>query len=179
MANPATEVLIFEGIATVTIGDEDTRDVYMTARTQAVGYAIRWFGSFTWMGEVPKGVFHDEVLEVVLSDGRDGRIRLPHPPIEGETWEFLGEGLPPGFEGLPLEPAVEMELRSMEIPRWKVWCSRVLHTAAFGTLLGAVWWEGHGWHLALTAVILWLTAPVLTHRRAGKMLPEVPLDVPR
>jgi hypothetical protein len=180
MANPPAEVLIFEGIATLDLGDLGTRDVYLTARTQAIGYTIRWFGTFTWIGEVPKGLFHDEVLDVLLSDGRAGKMRLPHPPVEDDTWEFLGEGLPPGFEWLPMEqPMVTAELASIEIPRWRVWCSRVLNLTSFGSLMAAIWWEGHGWPLVLTSGALWFAATSLNSRRAGKQLPEVSLDVPR
>jgi len=170
-------VLIFEGIAILTVDDREY-DAYMSIRTEAVGQTIRWFGSFTWMGEGPPEAVDGKTLDVVLSDGREGKIRVPHLPADHETWEFLGIGVPPGFEWFGVEPVIA-ELAEVKIPRWRVWFSRLAALGSLAAFLGAIWWRGHGWDMFLTGCLLGLVSVHLSSRRAGKQLPEVPLDVPR
>jgi len=180
MGNTPTTVTLFEGIATVDVGGDDHHDAYMAIRAETVGQSVRWFGSFTWMGEAPKTPFHDGVLAVSLSDGRDCLIRVPHPPVDGEELEFLGFGALPGFYWLGEEPTREvLELAEVEVARWRVWCSRVLGVATFGAFLAAIWWQDYRGPLVMTGCLLGLVSTILPARRAGKRLPEVPLDVPR
>ena len=173
MGTDLTSVVIFEGIATVSVAGVE-HDTYMTVKTEAVGYSIRWFGSFGWMGDKPDVFLAPIVADVVLSDGRECQIK-----VTGEheaTWEFLGLGNPPGFEGLQPE-LVTAELTSTT-PIWRVWSSRLFGLASVVLMFGAIWSSDEAqWRMIASGVLAMFIAIGLVPTRP-KPLPEVPSDCP-
>lgn len=165
---------MFEGIATLTL-DGVEHDTYMTVHLETVGYIARWLGTFGWMGEAPKGVFHGEEVDILLSDGREGRIKIPHPAGEDGKVEFLGLGSPPGFTWIQAE-TVEAELVSTT-PTWHVWASRAFATLSTLLVFASIWVDDYRWQSILSGVLAMLLAIgfMPTHR---KPLPEVPSDCP-
>lgn len=166
--------VMFEGIATIDL-DGVAHDTYMTVHLETVGYMVRWLGSFGWMGEAPKGVFHGEEVDVVLSDGREGRIKIPHPGGEDGKVEFLGIGMPPGFTWVQAE-VVTTELKS-STPARRRFASMAFGLGSLATLATSFWVSGRAIELAGTAFCLIVAAIAFMPPRV-KMLPEVPDDCP-
>jgi hypothetical protein len=177
MANSVT-VQIFEGIASIDVAGVG-HDAYMSIHTESIGYTIRWFGTFEWMGERPASFPSVPSTRIVsLSDGRQGQIRIPHGPPVGERFEFLGISTPPGFEWFPGERVGEAELESTTPSFWQQFPSRALGLSSLAVLAASFWVEGRAVELAGTTFCLMVAALALTPR-PRKSLPEVPLDVPR
>lgn len=173
----SVSVQIFEGIASVDL-DGVGHDAYMSIHTESVGYTIRWFGTFEWMGERPE-TFPSvpSVRDVVLSDGRECKIRIPYGPPSGGRFEFLGIGNPPGFEWFVGE-TVETELKS-STPTWRVVTSRFLGFLSFLCIIASIWVEDYEWNLVLSGLVTALLAVQVAPKPARRPLPEVPNDVPR
>jgi len=165
------QVDLFEGIAMVDV-DGVAHDTYMTIRTESVGYTIRWFGSFGWMGKAPEGIFHGEFLDVVLSDGRECKIQTPHDADENGRVEFLGVKLPPGFQSLAPE-TMETEL-VVQHASWRVWISRLFALLAVLLVFSSIWWEPRRWEALGTGLLLSLVAIHF----APTPLKEIPDDCP-
>jgi len=174
MGTDSVVVTIFDGIATVRVGEQE-HDVWMKVQTEAVGYTIRWFGTFGWMGDGPKGIFRDETLDVSFSDGRDGKIRVPHLPADHMTWEFLGVGMPPGFEWFGVG---ELEVAETKPAVWRVWLSRLFALLAIAGFFAAIWMDEHQRQMMFSATLSMLLSIGFAPARR-RSLPEVPLDVPR
>src|SRR3546814_8125220 len=121
------------------------------------------------MGEAPKGLFHGELLDTTLSDGRECHIYIPHPPDDNGQVDFLGQKMPPGFEWFQPELVIA-ELRSTT-PAWRVRLSRVLATVALVLVILSFWWHDFRWESFGTGVLLSLVAVFLIPSRP-KPLPE-------
>ena len=175
MATESVSVVIFEGIASVSVAGV-AQDVYMTVHTESVGYSIRWFGSFGWMGEAPKVFLAPIVADVVLSDGRECQVKVIHAGDDSGRLDFLGLGNPPGFESMAPE-LVTAELSSTT-PTWRVWLSRLFATASVVLMFAAIWVpDDTQWNLIWSGVLSMLLAIGFapTPRRH---LPEVLSDCP-
>lgn len=169
---------IFEGIATVDV-DGVAHDAYLSAFVEGNDTLVRWYGRFEWMGEAPKGVFHGEFLDAVLSDGRECKIYVPNPSTDGGKMDFLGQGLPPGFQPLYTKavlPQAMMELASTTPPRWRVWLSRLYAILAFALMVAAIWVDDHRWELVITGLLFSLVSIQLTTPARGRPLKEVKSD---
>lgn len=178
MAPDLTPVTLFEGIATLSMVEGVEHDAYMTVRTEAVGQTIRWFGSFGWLGEYPYRLLVPIVANVVLSDGRECQVKITKPADESGQLEFLGLGLPPGFEPLPSEIEVfSAELRSTTPSVWRVWLSRLLGLVSIVAIFTAIWVEDYRWQLILSGMLSMFLAIGFTPT-PPKPLPEVPHDCP-
>lgn len=177
MGTDLTPVVLFEGIATLSMVEGVEHDAYMTVRTEAVGQTIRWFGSFGWLGEYPSRLLVPIVANVVLSDGRECQVKITKPADEKGQLEFLGLGLPPGFEPLPSEIELVTAELSSTTPTWRVWLSRLLGLVSVVAMFAAIWVDEYTWQLILSGVLSMLLAIGFapTPRRH---LPEVPSDCP-
>lgn len=167
-------VVLFEGIATIDV-DGVAHDAYLKIKSEVFPGAVRWLGTFEWMGAAPDnfkaGGFHD----VVLSDGRECQIRIPAHQPEMDHLQFLGTKLPPGFEMFVPE-MVTAEIRSTTLPRWRVWLSRVYATLAFLLIVAAIWVSEYRWETVVTGLIFSFVAIQLSTPAKGKPLPEVKSD---
>lgn len=165
--------VMFEGIATVSL-DGVEHDTYVTVQMETVGYMSRWYGTFGWMGEAPKGVFHSEETVMTLSDGRTGTIQIPHPSAdENGKVEFLGLGSPPGF----FQPEViTAELKS-STPFWRRLFSWLFGSISIVAMFAAIWVDGYLLELVTTGVLSMCLAIGFAPPRS-RHLPEVPSDCP-
>jgi hypothetical protein len=168
------KMVIFEGIATIIV-EGVGQDAYMTIHTESAGRTIRWFGTFEWMGEQPE-MFPSvpSVRDVVLSDGREAKIRIPYGPPTGDRFEFLGIGIPPGFERLA--PVSEVAEQESSTPTWRVFVGRLFTTIAFALTVSAVWVEGYEWRMIATGFVLFVLSAHLNPRPSRRRSPEVPGD---
>lgn len=148
--------VIFQGIATITIDMSGTAyDVALTARTEYHGYVIRWFGTFEWMGEKPANFISGGFFDIVLSDGREARIRVPHPSTEANgQLEFLGVGLPPGFEVFTPEHMQTVELKGSTPSRVSSFVAMLLFIGALTYTTMAIWEDHDQWRYAASALLL-------------------------
>jgi hypothetical protein len=159
--------LMFEGIATLDIAGVE-HDVYMTAQVEILDdVLVRWFGTVGWIGEAPKRFEYDHVVDgtdVRLSDGRKGTIQLPlHGPSEDGKAEFIGRGLPPGFEPLyqravlatePVAQLVTAELRSTTPSRVPSFVALALAVASVVLFFQGIWAEDDMWRYVASGLVL-------------------------
>lgn len=181
MSTGAVDVVIFEGLAEVEVGGLQY-DAYMSIKTQSVGYTTRWYGSFTWMGNGPSDKYDLRLYtrDVNLSDGRECQIKIPHLPT-GDKVEFLGIGLPPGFELFGLDLVQEPEGLTTPSKPKRV-AAGFFKTLALGSVVAAIWWGDHHWQLAATAGLSWLVGGLLSIPPRPPKVPSErvrPLDIPR
>ena len=172
MSEDAVTTVIFEGIASVDV-EGVAHDVYLTARTEHHGYAVRWFGDFEWMGSTPKTFKPGGFFDLSLSDGREAKIRIPHLSAEESgRLAFLGQGLPPGFEMFAPE-TVTAEIRSTTLPVWRLVTGRVLAILAFFLMFSAIWAEDNQWKFLATGFIVSVMSVQLVTPGKGRQLKEV------
>jgi hypothetical protein len=152
--------VIFQGIASIDVGDYP-RDIALTVRTEYHGYVIRWFGTFEWMGDQPKEFKPGGFFDLSLSDGREARIRVPHwSAEENGALEFLGVGLPPGFEVFTPAHMQTVELKSSTpflVKAMNLWAS-LLMLAGVWFVSMALWSEDDQWRYAGSAGFAWFVA---------------------
>ncbi|QEQ93580.1 membrane protein [Streptomyces phage Zuko] len=152
--------VIFEGIATLDVKGV-AHDVYMTVRTEYHGYVVRWFGQFDWMGGRPDDFRSGGFFDLSLSDGREARIRIPHPSTDpGGKMDFLGVGLPPGFEVFTPAHMQTMELKSSTpfiVKAVNFWALLLMLFGVWCTSM-AIWSEDNQWRYAGSAVFSWFVA---------------------
>lgn len=168
-------VVLFEGIASVCL-DGVERDTYMTVRSESVGYTVRWYGSFGWMGQGTK-LLTPTTADVTLSDGRECQIKVPNQAGDDGQLEFLGLGMPPGFEWFT---EAELEVGSTTPSRWRQNWARVLMVVAVFLGVDAIWTENDRGRFLLTALLFFTSAigmfvaqRVHEDRNRGVPLPEV------
>lgn len=148
--------VIFQGIATITIDMQGTTyDVALTARTEYHGYVVRWFGTLEWLGEKPANFISGGFFDIVLSDGREARIRIPHPSTEANgQLEFLGVGLPPGFEVFTPQHMQTVELKGSTPSRVSSFVASLLAGAALIYVALGIWQDENQWRYIASAALL-------------------------
>lgn len=163
---------LFEGIASIEVQGEMV-DAYMTAQMEGNDTLVRWFGTFSWMGDKePKGFKPGGLHYVTLSDGRTATIHVPHyASVPENKLDFLGQGLPPGFEPLYTKAVLPPEYLSRVAPsvsgeyldrsRWRVTWGRVAFAGSMGSMISAFWVDGHRYDLMWTGIFLWLWSMIL------------------
>lgn len=174
MGTSTETVVLFEGIATIDV-DGVAHDAYIKIKSEVFPGAVRWLGTFEWMGPAPDnfkaGGFHD----VALSDGRECQIRIPAHQPEMDHLQFLGTKLPPGFEMFVPE-MVTAEIRSTTLPRWRVWLSRVYAFAAFCLMVAGIWVPSYRWQYLTTGLVFSFVSLTLATPSKGRPLKEVKSD---
>lgn len=183
MKTPET-VVLFEGIATIDV-DGVAHDAYAKIYAEIIPAAVRWYGQFEWMGSKPEnfvgGGFHD----LVLSDGRECRIRVARFPEDGGSYLFRGADLPPGFELFVSEMvSTELESSTPILPLWRRLTATFLAAVAFVGYIAGVWDSDHRTQLLVSSVIVSLASMVMntkTHpnpRQLKEVKSERHPDVP-
>lgn len=166
--------VIFQGIASVDVGDH-MYDVALTARTEYHGYVVRWFGTFEWMGERPTDFKPGGFFDLTLSDGREARIRVPHwSAQENGALEFLGVGLPPGFEVFTPQHMQTTELKSSTpfLSRVMSFWSLLLALVGIYCLVQSIWADTDQWRWfgsSIFAAFVSLCFSAAASNRAGKL----------
>lgn len=153
MSEDTVTVVIFEGIASINV-EGVAHDVYLTARTEHHGYAVRWFGHFGWMGDQPKTFKPGGFFDLYLSDGREAVIRVPH--FSGEEdgkLDFLGQGLPPGFEMFTPE-LVTAEIRSTTPSKVPSVAAFFLALIACDLFIMGIWSEDDMWRYVASGLLM-------------------------
>lgn len=173
MAQGVDHAVVFEGIATVSVVAGVEHDAYMVIKSEVIGDTIRWFGTFGWMGTGPKTFLTPIVADITLSDGRDCQVK-----VTGEhegTWEFLGLGMPPGFQAIRTE-TVTVDLKS-STPAWRRYLSRLLGFASIVLMFSAIWVPSDlQWRIIATGTLAMFLA--IGFAPTARKLPEVPSDCP-
>jgi hypothetical protein len=170
MGNDEPTVVLFEGVTTVDV-DGVSHDAYMTAHVQGVGHIVRWYGTLGWLGK-PDNFRAGGFFDIVLSDGREARIRIPHSMGDDGKLEFLGVGLPPGFEWFS-DQVITAELSSTTLPGWRIAWSRILAVFALLAMVGSIWSEDNQWKFLATGTLLAFTAIQVGTAPKGKKIKEV------
>lgn len=167
-------VILFEGIASVDV-EGVAHDVYLTAEVQGIGRIVRWYGHFEWMGAAPKNFKPGGFFDLSLSDGREARIRIPHLSADPSgKLDFLGQGVPPGFEWFRDE--VPAELASTTLPRWRLVSGRLVGLLAFALMFSAIWADDYQWKFLASGLITSFMSIQLITPGKGRQLPEVKSD---
>lgn len=161
--------VIFEGIGTLDSAEGVAHDVYLKIRTECIPGAVRWFGEFEWMGEKPAnfmgGGFHD----LVLSDGRETKIRVARFFAEDSgSYLFQGIGLPPGFEVFAPEMMTSQNQMDpvdeafYQASQWRAHVGRLLFFLGFAVTLISVWEDDpNQTRLVWSGGFLWLMSMVM------------------
>lgn len=168
-------VILFEGIASIDV-EGVAHDVYLTAKVQGIGRIVRWYGHFEWMGQSePKGFKPGGFFDLSLSDGREARIRIPQYASAPENkLDFLGQGIPPGFEWFRDE--VTAELASTTLPRWRLVSGRLLGVVAFLLMFSAIWAEDYQWKFLASGLIVSFMSIQLVTPGKGRQIAEAVSD---
>lgn len=180
--------VIFEGMATLVMQVNNrpvtsVLDVYVTVRVEMVDDVLcRWYGTISHLlasgGDTSQAIPTSGPWSLCFSDGRMGVVDIPNPVVSGEKIEFLGSGLPPGFEPLytravlPPEYLTQMssavdikDLVDGAFPKttqWRAHAGRVLFTFGFIGMILSVWeTDPDQSRLVWSSVFLWLASLIM------------------
>ena len=163
-------VILFEGIGTLDV-EGVGHDAYIKIKSEVFPGAVRWLGTFEWMGDAPALFKAGGFFDVALSDGRECKIRIPVHQPEMDHLQFLGVGLPPGFEMFVPE-MVTAELRSTTLPGWRLVSGRALGIFAFLLMFSAIWADDYQWKFLASGLIVSFMSIQLITPGKGRQLKE-------